>query len=55
MVALIFLLLGVIFLLAAVGRIWMNAKPIPSRAIDSSDGNDRGEPVALPGVKDVAG
>lgn len=55
MVALIFLLLGVVFLLVAVGRIWVVAKPISSQAINSSDSSNPREPVAMSGVKDAAG
>lgn len=36
MLVLLFLLLGVVFLLAAVGRIWMHPSPLRSRATDST-------------------
>ena len=36
MFALIFLLLGIVFLLAAAGRIWIDATPVDSPAIDAT-------------------
>lgn len=36
MFALLFLLLGVLFLLAAAGRIWIDATPVDSRTIDAT-------------------
>ncbi len=47
MVALIFLLLGIVFLLAAAGRIWIDATPVDSQTIDSAAANNPGEPVTL--------
>jgi hypothetical protein len=47
MVALIFLLLGIVFLLAAAGRIWIDATPLDSQSIDSAVTNNPGEPATL--------
>ena len=43
---LFFLLLGVIILLAAAGRIWIDAPP-PSGTVDSATANNPGDPVSL--------
>lgn len=47
MFALLFLLLGVVVLLAAAGRIWIDAAPVDSHTIDSPAANSPGEPVTL--------
>lgn len=47
MLVLLFLLLGVVVLLAAAGRIWMNPRPLRSRATDSEGMDRRGESRAL--------
>lgn len=47
MFALLFLLLGVLFLLAAAGRIWIDATPADSPTIDSAAGGSPGRPVTL--------
>jgi hypothetical protein len=41
MVALLFLLLCVIFLIAAAGRIWLDATPVGSPTIESSSEQPR--------------
>lgn len=46
MFTLLFLLLGVIILLAAAGRIWIDATPVDSQAIDSAAANN-GKSVTL--------
>ena len=43
MLVLLFLLLGVGFLLAAVGRIWMHPSPLRSRATESAGMDHLGE------------
>ena len=47
MVALIFLLLGIVLLLAAAGRIWIDATPLDSSSIESTVPSSTGEPVTL--------
>ena len=47
MVALLFLLLGVIILLVAAGRIWIDATPSDMPTIDSGPVNSPGKPVTL--------
>jgi hypothetical protein len=47
MVALIFLLLGVIILLVAAGRIWIDATPLDSSIINAAAANRFGKPVTL--------
>lgn len=47
MVALIILLIGIVFLLAAVGRIWIDPTPLDSQSIDSAAANNPGESVTL--------
>jgi hypothetical protein len=47
MVALIFLLLGVIILLVAAGRIWIDATPIDSSTIDAAAANSSSEAVTM--------
>ena len=47
MFALLFLLLGVLVLLAAAGRIWVDATPVDSRTIDAVPANSPGKPVTL--------
>ncbi len=47
MFALLFLLLGVIVLLAAAGRIWIDAAPLDSPTIDSGVRNNHGESLTL--------
>ena len=53
---LFFLLLGVIVLLAAAGRIWVDATPSDSSNIDSTAANNVGDPIPLrhmPAGKDL--
>ena len=45
MFALLFLLIGVIILLAAAGIIWIDTTPVDSPAIDSAGANNPGEPA----------
>lgn len=52
MFALLFLLLGVIVLLAAVGRIWIDPTPLNSQTIDSVAANSPGEPVTLNNISE---
>jgi hypothetical protein len=47
MVALIFLLLGVIILLVAAGRIWIDATPIDSSTINAAAANNSSEAVTM--------
>ncbi len=47
MLVILFLLLGVVFLLAAVGRIWMHPSPLRSRATDSTGMDHLSESRAL--------
>jgi hypothetical protein len=47
MVALIFLLLGVIILLVAAGRIWIDATPIDSSPISAAAADNGSKSVAL--------
>ena len=47
MFALLFLLLGVVVLLAAAGRIWIDAAPLDAPTIDSGVRNNHDESVAL--------
>ena len=47
MVALIFLLLGIVLLLAAAGRIWIDPTPLDSQSIDSAVTSNPGEPATL--------
>ena len=47
MFALLFLLLGILFLLVAAGRIWIDATPIDSPIIDSGATDDAGKSVAM--------
>ena len=47
MLTLFFLLLGVLFLLAAAGRIWIDATPVDSPTIDSAAAHINGESGAL--------
>ena len=47
MFALLFLLLGILFLLVAAGRIWIDATPIDSPTIDSAATDNAGESVAM--------
>lgn len=47
MFALLFLLLGIVFLLAAVGRIWINPASLDSRVSDSAAANNPDESVRL--------
>ncbi len=47
MFALLFLFLGVLFLLAAAGRIWIDATPVDSPTIDSAAADNAGESVAM--------
>jgi hypothetical protein len=47
MFALIFLLLGIVFLLAAAGRIWLDPAPSGSRIVDSTATNSPGKSVTL--------
>ena len=42
-----FLVLGVIVLLAAAGRIWVDATPSHSSNIDSAAANNVGDPISL--------
>ncbi len=44
MFALLFLFLGVLFLLAAAGRIWIDPRPLSSRATDSTATDDLSDP-----------
>ena len=55
MFALLFLIIGVIFLLAAAGRIWLDAAPLDSPVVDSTAAHGSGEPVSprhMPGDTD---
>ena len=55
MFALLFLLIGVIFLLAAAGRIWLDATPLDSPVADSNAAHSSGDPVSprhMPGGTD---
>ncbi len=52
MVTLIFLLLGVVFLFAVVGRIWIDPAPGDSHTIDSVAVNNPGEPVTLNNISE---
>ena len=47
MFALLFLLIGVIFLLVAAGRIWLDAAPLDTPTIDSGVRNNHDESVTL--------
>ena len=47
MLALIFLLLSVVILLAAAGRIWIDATPLDSRGTDSAVADSPGEAATL--------
>lgn len=47
MFALLFLLLGIVFLLAAAGRIWIDPTPSDSRIVDSTAANSPGESGTL--------
>ena len=47
MFALLFLLLGIVFLLAAAGRIWIDPSPSGSRIVDSTAINSSDEFVTL--------
>lgn len=47
MLALIFLLLGVMILLVVAGRIWINPSPLGSNAVDSTATDSPGGPAAL--------
>lgn len=47
MLALLFLLLGIVILLAAAGRIWIDAPPVDSSTIDSPAASSSGKPIAL--------
>ena len=52
----IFLVLGVIVLLAAAGRIWLDATPSDSSNIDSAAANNVGATISLrhmPSGKDI--
>lgn len=42
MLALLFLLLGIVFLLAAAGRIWIDAPPVDSPTVDSAAAQTNG-------------
>ncbi|MDR4481202.1 MAG: hypothetical protein R3B37_15820 [Nitrospira sp.] len=46
MLALFFLFLGILFLLIAAGRIWIDATPVDSPTIDSTAANNGSESVA---------
>ncbi|MEP7152931.1 MAG: hypothetical protein ABI856_14570, partial [Nitrospira sp.] len=55
MFALLFLLIGVVVLLAAAGRIWIDPPPSDSRIVDSTTANSPGKSVTLrhmPGGED---
>ncbi|NGZ04479.1 MAG: hypothetical protein CV090_15665, partial [Nitrospira sp. WS238] len=47
MLALIFLLLGVVILLVVAGRIWINPTPLGARTIESAATDRLGEPGTL--------
>ena len=47
MFALLFLLLGILFLLIAAGRIWIDASPLDLPVVDSNAANSPGDPVSL--------
>ena len=47
MFALLFLLLGIVVLLAAAGRIWIDPTPSDSRIVDSTAAHSPGESVTL--------
>jgi hypothetical protein len=56
MFALLFLLLGILLLLAAAGRIWIDPAPVDSPVIDSAVSNSSSESVTLrqmPAGKDL--
>lgn len=52
MLALIFLLLGVVFLLAAAGRIWIDAPRLNSQTIDSAAANTADKSATLKKISD---
>lgn len=55
MFALLFLLVGVIFLLAAAGRIWLDSTPLDSPIVDSNAAHGSGDAVSprhMPGGRD---
>lgn len=45
MLSLLFLFLGVLFLLLAAGRIWIDRTPVDSPTIDSAAATHHSEPV----------
>ena len=47
MFALLFLLLGIVFLLAAAGRIWIDPAPVGSPVVDSAVSDRSSDPVSL--------
>ena len=47
MFTLLFLLLGIVFLLGAAGRIWIDHTPLHSPVVDSTVANSPGGPVSL--------
>jgi hypothetical protein len=52
MVALIFLLIGVIMLLATAGRIWIDPTPLDIATIDSAAANSGDEPATFSSISD---
>lgn len=52
MFALLFLLVGVIFLLAAAGRIWLDATPANSPTIDSAATSNVDKPAMFGNISD---
>ena len=56
MFALLFLLLGIVFLLAAAGRIWVDPAPADSPVVDSAVPNSSSDHISLrhmPAGKDL--
>lgn len=45
MIALTFLLLGILFLLIAAGRIWIDATPVNGPTVDSAEAHNPSESV----------
>lgn len=55
MLALLFLLLGVLFLLIAAGRIWIDSTPVDSPTTDSAAEHTNGEAGARARLSDSNG
>lgn len=52
MLALFFLFLGILFLLIAAGRIWIDATPVDSPIIDSTAANKSREAATFRNISD---